>query len=115
MSSTLRIFLIACSAVIVAFVSRRIRKDEFETRDALFWLLLSVCLVLIALFPSIAFRVSGVLGFQSSSNFVFLAIIGLLLIHEFMLQAQVIAIRKKMQRLVQEIAIEQFKNHNFNR
>ncbi len=105
MNATLRIVLIAGALVVLVFVVRKIRRAQFDTQDSLFWLLLSLGLLLLSIFPGVSYFLSGLLGIQSPSNFIFLAIIALLLVREFTLQAQLTQIRRKVTSLVQEVAL----------
>ena len=105
MSFLLRVTLIVCAVIVLAFVVRKIKKSQFTAGDSIFWLALSVGLVLVAVFPGIAFFFSNALGIQSPSNFVFLAIIALLIIHQFTIQAELSTLRAKFTALVQEVTL----------
>lgn len=107
MNSILRGALIICALLMLAFVTRKVRKSQFDTADSLFWLFLSGCLLIVAIFPGIAYFFSNLLGIQSPSNFVFLAVIGLLMIREFTIQAQLSQLRRKTATLAQEIALRE--------
>ena len=109
MTLPLRLFLIASAVIVLAFVFRKIAKSKFDVADSLFWLLVSAGLVLVALFPGIAFFFSSLLGFQAASNFVFLVIIALLLYRVFSMQSELVALRRKVTSLVQEIALDRKK------
>ena len=63
------------------------------------------CLLILALFPRIAFVLSDLFGFQSPSNFVFLAIVAILLIKEFTASVEIAKLKSKVTYLVQEIAL----------
>lgn len=107
MNSILRGALIICALLMLVFVTRKVRKSQFDTADSLFWLFLSGCLLIVAIFPGIAYFFSNLLGIQSPSNFVFLAVIGLLMIREFTIQAQLSQLRRKTATLAQEIALRE--------
>lgn len=107
MNSILRGALIICALLMLVFVTRKVRKSQFDTADSLFWLFLSGCLLIVAVFPGIAYFFSNLLGIQSPSNFVFLAVIGLLMIREFTIQAQLSQLRRKTATLAQEIALRE--------
>ena len=106
MTGNLRIFLLAGAVLLLVLVARKIKKSQFDTHDALFWLGLSVLLILAAAFPQLVAIVSSLLGFQSTSNFVFLAVIAILLWRLFRLQESVVALRGKLVVLAQEIALK---------
>ena len=105
MSDVLRLFLVIGAVVVFLFVIGQIRRARFDARESLFWLCLGAGLIAVALVPGIAYFFSGLLGFQSPSNFVFLVLITLLLARVFALQADVIALRRQLRELVQEIAL----------
>lgn len=107
MNSILRGALIICALLMLVFVTRKVRKSQFDTADSLFWLFLSGCLLIVAIFPGIAYFFSNLLGIQSPSNFVFLAVTGLLMIREFTIQAQLSQLRRKTATLAQEIALRE--------
>lgn len=109
MTTHLRIFLILGAVLMLVVVARKIKKAHFETHDTFFWLGLSVLLILAAAFPQLVYAVSYLLGFQSASNFVFLAVIAILLWRLFRLQESVVALRGKLTTLVQEIALKDIK------
>ena len=52
-----------------------------------------------------AFVLSDLFGFQSPSNFVFLAIVAILLIKEFTASVEIAKLKSKVTYLVQEIAL----------
>lgn len=109
MTGNLRIFLLLGAVLLLVLVARKIKKSQFDTHDTFFWLGLSVLLILAAAFPQLVYAVSYLLGFQSASNFVFLAVIAILLWRLFRLQESVVALRGKLTTLVQEIALKDAK------
>ena len=61
--------------VVIHAVNRRV----LQLKYSLIWLLISLCLVIAALFPTIAFAVTALVGFEPPSNLIFfLSIIALL-------------------------------------
>lgn len=107
MDSILRVLLVASAFIVQIFVIRKLRKSQFSTADSLFWLFLSACLLFSAVFPSAIYAISSAVGIQSPSNFVFLAVIALLLIREFTIQVQLTQLRDKVTTLAQEIALRE--------
>ena len=79
MSTTLRTVLLISSVVTAAWVLRRIRKNGVKQEDALYWICFSVMLAVLGSFPDISFIMADILGIQSPANFLFLAIIAILL------------------------------------
>lgn len=106
MTTNLRIFLILGAIFLLVMVARKIKKAQFETRDTFFWLGLSVLLIIAAVFPRAVYFISGLLGFASASNFVFLAVIAILLWRSFRLQENVALLKRKLTTVAQEIALK---------
>lgn len=107
MTLALRIFLFVSAIVVLIFVFRKIKKSEFEIADSIFWLLFVGVLALFALFPQIAYVLSSLFGFVAPSNFIFLAVIAILLIRVFTLNAKLAHLRAKVNSLIQEIALRE--------
>lgn len=107
MSLALRLTLIIGAIIVLIVVVRKIRKSEMQAGDSIFWLVFVVVFVIIGIFPQIAFVLSGVFGFESTSNFIFLATIALLFIKLFLLSAEVAQLRQKIVALTQEIALRE--------
>ena len=106
MSIGLRIFLVLGAILAFAMVVRNIKKTEMQASDSVFWLVLCGALVVVAVFPQLAFWASEALGFESPSNFVLLLVIAILMIKVFFLSADVARLRQKLTALVQEMALK---------
>lgn len=105
MSGVLRIFLIAAAVIVLIFVVKKIRKSKIQVTDSIFWFLFAGSFLLFALVPQIATFFSSVLGFEAPSNFIFLYVIGVLMIREFSMTEKVSQLRFKLDTLVQEMAL----------
>lgn len=105
MSLTLRIALIIGSFLSVAIVARRVRKADIQIGDSIFWVLSALTLLILAIFPQIAYTFSSLLGFISPSNLVFLTVIFLLLVKLFSLSCNVSKLSHKVNQLTQEQAL----------
>ena len=66
----IRVCLIVGSLVTAMYVLMRVRRAKVQIEDTIFWLLFSVVLLVLAIFPGIAYWASRLLGFQSPINFV---------------------------------------------
>lgn len=107
MNAVLRASLLLCSLLILFFVMRRIRKSGLEITDSVFWLALSVILIVIAVFPQIAYWASGVLGFDAPVNFVFCCGIVVLLVRTFRQDQKICELKKKLVTLTQTEALRE--------
>lgn len=102
MPTITRVLLIIGALIVFYTIAKRVKKDKILMQDAIYWLILGILIVLAALFPHGIIRLAYALGFMSASNFVFLVIVGLLLIKLFSLSCEVSLLRHKVEELSQE-------------
>lgn len=107
LSNVLRAFLFLASVWIALWILRKIRKAKAKVEDSLFWILFACMLIVLSLFPQIAYWLSGLLGVQSPVNFVFLAVLFAMILKIFRLSIRVSQLESKQQELVQRYAIDQ--------
>ena len=100
-----RLLLIAGSLCTVLFILRRIRHAKIQ----IFWFAFSGLLLLLSLFPQIAYWVAARLGFISPINAVYLAIIFLLLIKQFFMSVRLSQMDSKLKALAQKVALNEEK------
>ena len=110
MGIVLRVFLFIVAVGVFAMIVRKVRKSQMEASDSIFWFLCGAVLVVLAIFPQIAYFFSNLLGFQSPSNFIFLLAIGILLIKCFSLSVKHASLRMKVNELAQQIALSEASN-----
>ena len=104
MSLALRILLMIFSVGFVYFVWKRIRKDQLRIQDSIFWILLSVLVLILAFFPQIAIGMAQHLGIISPVNFVFLVFIFCAFIKIFSMAAKISNLEDKINKLSYEEA-----------
>lgn len=107
MSWAMRILLIIGSVLSTIYVLRRIRKSKMRTEDSIFWLVFSLILVILGVFPGIAISFSEWIGVQSAANLVFLIVIFLLLVKVFTQDQKISKLNQQITQTVQYIAIEE--------
>lgn len=105
MSYVLRAVLIVGTFLALWVVVARVRKGRIRVADSVFWVVCAVLLLLLAIFPQIAFFFSGLLGFLSPSNFVLCAIIAIMLYKLFDLSCQLSRLTDKLEQTAQELAL----------
>lgn len=105
MNIPLRILFLVCSFSIMFFVLRRIRRSSLEIADSIFWLILAAALIVIAVFPELAYWASGLLGFNSPSNFIFACGIVVLLVRTFTQDQKICTLRRKLTKIAQNSAL----------
>lgn len=105
MNMTLRVLLLIASLITAVWILRKIRKNRVKQEDALFWLCFAFLLALLGIFPELSFIMAEILGIQSPANFVFLAVIAILLEKMFSLSIQVSTLENKVEIMAAELAI----------
>ena len=105
MNLVLQFVLISASVLTLLYMLRKIRQSHLKIDDSIFWILFSAGLFIISIFPQIASFFAQLFNIQSASNFIFLAIIFVLLIKQFFLTVKISQLDTKLQTLVQRIAI----------
>ena len=105
MTVTLRIFLIIASLLTVIWILRKIRKMKVKMEDAIFWLIFSALIIILAIFPEISYWLSKILGIESPANLVFLFVICLLLEKIFTLSIITSQLEEKVSILSAEVAL----------
>lgn len=103
----LRALLVLGAIAALYVVGKQVKKQKILVEDAVFWVVVAVVFVVIAVFPDIAINLAYALGFMSASNFVYLVIIALLLWKAFTNSAEISRLRTKVNELAQEIALSQ--------
>lgn len=101
MTLLFRITLIVCALLVFIYVLRKIRHSEVKIADSTFWFIFALVILLLAVFPHIAFFFSNIFGIESPSNCVFLAIIAILLVREFFTTVELSQLRNKVAALAQ--------------
>ena len=105
MTVTLRIFLIIASLLTVIWILRKIRKMKVKMEDAIFWLIFSALIIILAIFPEISYWLSKILGIESPANLVFLFVKCLLLEKIFTLSIITSQLEEKVSILSAEVAL----------
>lgn len=73
----------------------------------MFWILFSAFLLIISIFPQIVSWGAKITGVMSPSNFIFLAVIFILIVKVFRMSIRISQLESKLQRLVQTIALRE--------
>lgn len=105
MSVALRICLVALSIISLFYIIRKIRYSKMQIEYTLFWIVLSIIMILMAVFPQIVYWISWMVGIASPANMVYLFIIGILLVKVFMMTIEISNLESKLQALIQEVGI----------
>ena len=105
MSVALRICLVALSIISLFYIIRKIRYSKMQIEYTLVWIVLSIIMILMAVFPQIVYWITIAMGMVSAANVVYLFIIGILLVKVFMMTIEISNLESKVQALIQEVGI----------
>jgi hypothetical protein len=105
MTMMLRVVLMVFSATFFVAVIRMVARDRLQLKYSLLWLLMSVLLMLSALFPNIVSGLAHALGFELTSNFVFMAGFVFLVVTCLSLSVIVSWQARDIRSLVQQVAL----------
>nr|WP_317999599.1 DUF2304 domain-containing protein [uncultured Faecalibacillus sp.] len=114
MSLTLQILLIIATILFFIILVKNVKKGKLRTDYALAWILCSLALIVLSIFPQIAYFVAKLIGVISTANMVFAAIIFMLIILVYVLYNKVSMLEEKQKNLIQHIAMleKQLENKN---
>lgn len=109
MGVVLRVILIVSAIMLFMYMIKKIRQSKMKIEHTVFWILFDVILIVIGVFPQLVYIVSGWIGFQSPVNMVFLMIIFVLIVKNFLTTLEISHLENKIDSLTQQIAIERLK------
>lgn len=107
MTTTLRAALIFVSLGTCCLIMRKIRQSKMQIESAIFWIVLSLVLVVYSLFPQVADFCSAVLGIYATTNFLFLFAIFVLIVKVFYMSVHISQLESQVKELVQRIALDE--------
>ena len=107
MSIMLRVVLIILSVLSLLYIIRKIRYSKLQIEYAIFWIIMSILLVIMAVFPQIIYWITLKMGMISAANVVYLFIIAILLIKVFMMTIELSNLENKVKNLVQKIGLDE--------
>lgn len=105
MTITLRVVLVIISLLTFIYVGRKIRKSQMQLEAAVFWIIFSILITVLSIFPQIAYYASQLLGFMATVNFIFLVVIFLLIWKVFLLSIKLSQLEDKIVSLTQEMSL----------
>lgn len=107
MSIAFRIILILASLMTTLYIMKKIRQSKLQIEYAIFWIIFSLLLLLISVFPFIVTITTRIMGMQAPVNLVFLVVIFALMIKSFMQTIEHSQLENKLSNLAQKIAIDE--------
>lgn len=110
MTIELRIVLIICSLMAFILCVKKVRQSKMRVADSVIWTIGSFILILMSIFSGAVQWIATKLGFMAPVNFVFLVVIGFLLIECFISNLKISMLNEKVKNLNHYIALEEHKN-----
>ena len=104
-SFQLQLCLIFASVAVYLFVIYKIIKSNVRIDDMIIWIIGSVILLILSIFPVISDYLSEMIGFRTAANFIFTSILGFLLLMIFTLSVKLSQQHEKIKELTHKIAI----------
>ncbi|MEA5001883.1 MAG: DUF2304 domain-containing protein [Christensenella sp.] len=108
MAPILRAVLIIISILVLVYVLNKIRKAKLNIPDSIFWIVFAILLLILSVFPQIAFFFADILGIESPFNFIMLFFVGLFIIKMFLMTIKISNLTEKNKAMAQKIAFEEF-------
>lgn len=106
MSVLIRVLLVISAVLMLVFMLKKIRQAKLKIEYMIFWIVFSVILVFMGIFPKGLYLISDFLGFQAPINMVYLVIIFVLIVKMFFMTLQISQLEHKIEALAQQIAID---------
>lgn len=107
MTFTLRIILIICSLISFVLCIKKIKQSKLKIENSVIWMIGSIILIIMSIFANAVEWISNRLGFMAPVNFVFLIIIGFLLIQTFIDNIRISTLNEKIKDLNHYIALKE--------
>lgn len=112
MTIALRVCLILVSIITMLYMMRKIKQSKLQIEYSVFWIIFSLVLIIISIFPQILIGLASLLGVASPANLVFVIFIFVLLLKIFMMTIELSQLENRVKELIQQIAIsEKEKEH----
>lgn len=111
MTLALRIVLIIVSFLTLVFIVRSIRNAKVKIEDSVLWFCFAGLLLVVSIFPGVFYWLASVTGIQTTSNFVFLFFIFILLVLCFRSSMRISQADTKIKELTQQLAIEKYERY----
>ncbi len=114
MTLVFRAILIIVSILFLLIMLRKIHNSKVSIDNAIFWIVFSFIIVLMAIFPQVPIYFADLLGIQSPVNLVYLVMIFVLIVKLFKDTLQISKLEEKIKNLAQEEAIMKHDNEREN-
>ncbi len=111
----LQIILIVASLATFIYVILRIKKHQLNIDDSIVWIIWSILLLILSVFPGLPTYLSKLLGFESTSNFILTGFIFVIYIMVFLQNIKISELKEKNKKLIQRLSIDKKKEEENNK
>lgn len=105
MSNTLKLSLILLFVLNIILIIRRLKLQKLSIRYGVLWIILIIVLIISVVFSGLYFDLSKLLGFEKTSNMVFLFGFFFLFYLNFILLTTISVLNDKVKNLIQELSL----------
>lgn len=105
MSTALKIFLLLLLLFQLFLIVNTVKRKKLTMKYASFWICLILMMALVVIFPQIVFKLSSLLGFEKTSNMIFLLGFFFLFYVSFIITMSISIQNEKIKLLIQEVSI----------
>ena len=88
-------------------IMRKIRQSKLQIEDSIFWLGFSSILIVFSIFPGLPDLLAELAGTYTTANFIYLAVIFLLIVKMFHMSIKQSQLETKIKDLAQKIALDE--------
>lgn len=101
----LQVALICVTLIYFFFLTRNIKKQKLRTEYAVVWVLFSIILIIMSVFPQIPGFIAKILGISTVINAIYLLIIFFLCCLVYILYTKVSTLEEKLKNLIHVVAL----------
>lgn len=105
MSWILELFLISLLLMQLFLIVRTVKLKKLSMKYCSFWIFLIILMTIVVIFHDLVFKISGLFGFEASSNMIFLLGFFFLFYVIFILTISISIQNEKIKLLIQELSI----------
>ena len=105
MSNTLKAVLVTLLLLNILLILRRLKYKKISIRYGVLWVIMISLLVISLAFSDFYFYLSRLLGFEKTSNMIFLFSFFFLFYLNFVLVTTISALNEKVKNLIQEVSL----------
>lgn len=109
----LRIVLIVSAIIMFCYMIKKVKKNKVQIEHTVFWIVISIALIIISLVPQIVYFFADLLQIQSPANLILTFIVFLLIIKQFLMTIEISQLEAKMKELVEELALKDQKKDRY--